>query len=220
MANLFTKSFKLHLKLFSALIGFVALSCGVAFALFVFTRAPEKEADTALREPASLYADDSIEDLEREGQRSFGGYRLKGRPDFPLFAFADEERDLIAPQEILRKTGINGQRARRMVFNQDLFLNLARSPERRLELPLFRDLHLSVLLASPSVYGSNHGLFQGRIETDPNARVQFAVNSGRLHATIETKSYRLTILDSGRAPLRAGTLHYVVQEDLAKPFTR
>lgn len=197
---------------------FFALSglAGTAVLLHHLAAAPPGAA-TGSRHPSSLqeadsdfdpdlYADDSIEDLERATQAEAAksnSAKTRSKAVFPFEPVSQRSENLAALAA--QRTGVSGRRAREVVLHPEAFSET--SDEYKIRLNLFEDVSPMVLMQRPSLYGVNHAFLVGQIIGDPSSRVQLMMADGQMNGTVQTHqaTYRIVSLGSGR--------HFVIELD-------
>jgi hypothetical protein len=152
-----------------------------------------------------MYADDSIEDLERRHLED-QGTRHWVKPLFSSISKSHEDHGQMK-FEASGRTGISAKRARKVHFHYRA-LKPTRRQGRTLRLPLFPDFSPEVEFLAPGLGKANHQIFTGVIKGDPGSRVDLHATHQHISGTILTTSGReFKIVYAGEG------YHYVIEVD-------
>jgi hypothetical protein len=150
-----------------------------------------------------MFSHETIQDLEAEGRRSFGGVRAPRHRDGNVFDHALS----ISAADASRISGSNAIRARRATFDQGVFIRSVKTTARKVKLNLFDNYTVVAELRVPSVYSQNQGIYTGTIDGDPSGQVRLFVEGSKINGTIEAAGHSIRILEAGD-----GT-HLIIEED-------
>lgn len=144
-----------------------------------------------------LYSDLSISDLEvRSAHPSESSYQ--SRKNSQVFIPISQTRIGDAAKQGLIHPDIDAKRIRSVRLNKEKFLIATNT--RVLDLELFSDFQIRVLLQAPSSYAVNHWLYVGQVQGDTNSQVRIMYDGENMNATIEAdgRSFRILPAGSGR----------------------
>lgn len=171
-----------------------------------------------------LYANDSLEDLEREYQRQNPSAKRRlaskkaSKParenstENVWFDVAGPSDLRLIAKEAEEKTGIPTRRARKVIITTSEFL--WEEDERWMEVEVFPDRKLLLHLQRPSAYGVNHAILVGQVVGDPQSQVRITLQDALVSAFIRTKQSYFQVVSAGSQS------HFIIEVDETRQSKR